>query len=30
MDNAEYILKVILADNNKYQMSRPYKFNLYI
>ncbi len=30
MDNAEYILKIILTDNNKYSMFRPYKFNLYI
>jgi hypothetical protein len=30
MENAEYILKVILTDNNKYKMSKPYKFNLYI
>ena len=30
IDNAEYYLKVILTDNNKYQMSRPYKFTLYI
>jgi hypothetical protein len=30
MNNAEYVLKIILKDNNKYSMSSPYKFNLYI
>jgi hypothetical protein len=30
MENAQYILKVILADSNKYRKSRPFKFNLYI
>jgi hypothetical protein len=30
MNNAEYVLRIILKDNNKYSMSSPYKFNLYI
>ncbi len=28
MESASCILKVILSDNNKYQMSCSYKFNL--
>ena len=30
MDNADYILKVILSDNNKYPLSRSFRFNLAI
>ncbi len=30
MDDAEYQLKIILYDNNKYQKSRQFYFKLYI